>query len=416
MVTKRIEIIAIGDEVLRGETRENNAAWLGRALSRAGLEVSRETELPDDLDVIARELREAAGRSDVVIVTGGLGPTVDDLTKEAAIRAFGLETAYRDEIVREIEARLGERGRTMPEGYRDQGRIPVASTVIPNAVGLAIGFDIPAGGAHIVLLPGVPAEMRDMFTTSVLPALGAPGEDFAVRVRTFGLTESEGEERLRTVIPENALRGISIISSPKGVDYYFTKGREDAYVDAARRALGSHVYAIGDEGLEEVVVRTLVECGRTLAVAESLTGGMLASAIVSVSGASATFLEGFVTYRNESKIARLGVAPQTLERHGAVSLETCVEMARGARERAGADYALSTTGIAGPTGATPAKPVGLCFVGCAGPEGAYARRLLVFGDREMVRLRAAYFAIDLLRLALAGDRERLAPFAAGSAY
>jgi nicotinamide-nucleotide amidase len=415
MVTKRIEIIAIGDEVLRGETRGDNAAWIGRALAHAGLEVNRDTVIPDDLAAIETELRAAASRSDVAVVTGGLGPTVDDITKEALIRAFDLETVYREDIVRGIEERLAGRGRTMHAGYRDQGRVPASAAILENVVGLAVGLRVVAGGCEFFLLPGVPAEMEAMFQSSVLPALGAPGEDFAVRLRTFGLTENEAEDLVRTAVPEAVLRGVSIISAPKGVDLYFARGGDAELIAAARRALGIRVYEVGDRSLEEVVVELLLSRRATLATAESVTGGLLASTIVSVSGASGAFREGFVVYANEAKIERLGVRRETIEGRGAVSLETCAEMARGARSRAGADFALATTGIAGPAGAVPGKPAGLCYVGCAGAEGTFVRKLLFPGDRETIRLRAAYHALDLLRLALEGAAEVLAPFAADGA-
>jgi nicotinamide-nucleotide amidase len=411
MVTKRIEIIAIGDEVLRGETRGNNAAWIGRSLARAGLEVRRETELPDDLEALAAEFRAAAARSDAVVATGGLGPTVDDVTKGALIRAFGLDTVFREDIVRGIEARLAERGRTMHAGYRDQGRVPTCAAILENDVGLAVGLRVPVGGCEFFLLPGVPAEMEAMFSAAVLPALGGMGEDFAVKLRTFGLTESEAEDLVRTAVPEAVLRGVSIISSPKGVDLYFARAGGSAHAAAAERALGSRVYEVGDRSLEEVVVGLLLRAGKTVAAAESFTGGLLASAIVSVSGASGAFREGIVAYGNESKIERLGVARKTIESRGAVSIEACVEMARGERSRAGADFALATTGIAGPTGAAPGKPVGLCYVGCAGPEGTFAGKFLFPGDRETIRVRAAYHALDLLRLALIGAADALAPYA-----
>lgn len=414
-MTKRIEIIAIGDEVLRGETRGNNAAWIGRSLARAGLETLRWTALPDDPGALEAEFRAAAARSDAVIATGGLGPTVDDVTKEALIRAFGLDTVYHADIVRGVETRLAERGRPMPAGYRDQGRVPSCAEILENAVGLAVGLRVPVGGCEFFLLPGVPAEMERMFSTSVLPVLGAPGEDFAVRFRTFGLTESEAEDLLRTAVPEAIVRGVSIISSAKGVDLYFARGGDAAHAVAAGRVLGSRVYEIGDRSLEEVVVGLLLDAGKTVATAESLTGGLLASAIVSVGGASGAFREGIVAYGNESKIERLGVARGTIESHGAVSLETCVAMARGERLRAGADFALATTGIAGPAGAVPGKPVGLCYVGCAAPGGTFARKFQFPGDRETIRSLAAYHALDLLRLSLIGAEDALAPFAVGGA-
>ena len=420
-MNRRIEIITIGDEVLRGETQENNGVWISRALIHAGLEPWKITALPDEMDILVAEFREAAGRSETIIVTGGLGPTVDDLTKEALIRALGVGTEIREGIVEGIAAWFKERGREMPAGYRDQERVPIGAEIIENPVGLAVGLRVRAGGGggagagtgagEFFLLPGVPAEMQAMFSGSVLPALGAPGIDVSIRMRTFGLMETQVEDALRRVLPEDVLKTISIISSPRGVDFYIPREPDGAaHAEKAARELGNKIFDEGNARLEAVVVGLLVARRVTVATAESVTGGLIASALVSVPGASDTFREGFVTYSNEAKMTRLGVARATLEAHGAVSEEMCREMAEGARAAAGTDYALSTTGIAGPTGAVPGKQVGLCFVGLAGPEGTAVRKFQFPGDREMVRLRTAYFAIDMLRLALIGEKARLEPF------
>jgi nicotinamide-nucleotide amidase len=369
------------------------------------------TVLPDDMDILVAEFRGAAGRSEAVIVTGGLGPTVDDLTKEALIRALGCTTEHREGIVDDVAARLKARGREMPAGYMDQGRMPVGAGVIPNPVGLAVGLRVRSGACEFFLLPGVPAEMRAMFEASVLPDLGPPGIDVAIRMRTFGLMETQVEDALRKVIPEDVLKTISIISSPRGVDFYIPREPDGgAHAGVAARELGSYLFAEGNARLEAVVIGLLIARRMTVAVAESVTGGLIASTLISVPGASDTFREGFITYSNDAKIERLGVSRKTLEGHGAVSAQVCVEMAEGARALAGTSFALSTTGIAGPTGAVSEKPVGLCFVGLAAPDGMYCRKFQFPGDREMVRVRAAYFAIDMLRLALIDEKERLEPF------
>ena len=220
---------------------------------------------------------------------------------------------------------------------------------------------------------------------------------------------------LKAALPQEVLDGVSIISSPMGVDLYVPRSAGEPQAASAARALGSSVYAVGDSSLEEVVVGLLASRGRTVAIAESITGGLVAAFVVSVSGASEVFREGFVAYGNEAKIARLGVARETIDRRGAVSPETCVEMAEGARSRAGADFALATTGIAGPLGGSPEKPVGLCFVALAAPEASFVRRFQFSGDRGLIRTRTAYHALDMLRLALAGASDALAPFAVGGA-
>jgi nicotinamide-nucleotide amidase len=252
-----------------------------------------------------------------------------------------------------------------------------------------------------------------MFEKSVLSALEPPGRDAHVRLRTFGLTETELEDRLRKAIPDESLKDVSIISSPTGVDAYIPPGGDQlVHVSAVERELRSYIFTEGDARLETVVVGLLISRRKTVAVAESVTGGLIASSLVSVPGASDAFREGFVTYGNEAKIERLGVSARTLEAHGAVSAETCVEMALGARDRSAATFSLSTTGIAGPSGGVPGKPVGTCFAALAAPEGIFCRRFQFPGDREMVRVRTAYFALDMLRLALIGEYERLEEFRA----
>jgi nicotinamide-nucleotide amidase len=371
-----IEIITIGDEVLRGETTENNTVWLSMALTAAGLTPSRGTALPDDMDIIRDELSAAAARSETVIVTGGLGPTVDDVTRQAAIDAFGGEVEIHDEIVAGIEERFRELGFEMPAGYRDLARVPAGTELLDNVVGAAPGLALKVGGCRIFMLPGVPAEMKEIFERFVLPQLSSG---------------ADGLERL------------SIISSPSGISVYLPAGIDAGIAARAADSLGDNLFGEGRDRLEEVVVGMLRERGMTLATAESLSGGMLASMIVSVPGASEVFLEGHVTYSNGSKIRILGVGDRSIATAGAVSEEVCRQMAEGARRISGADVALSTTGIAGPGGATPGKPVGLCWMGLAHAGGTECRKRKMAGDRGMIRLRTACICLDMLRRRLSGE-------------
>lgn len=413
---KRIEIIAIGDEVLRGERNESNCAAISRALSRIGLQVQRATVLPDDLEALIAGFREAASRSDVVIATGGLGPTVDDITKEAVIEAFDLEVEYREDIARKIEERYLELGRAMPAGYRDQGRVPRDSSMIENPVGLAAGLRIPLGSCEIFLLPGVPAEMRKMLEESVIPALGSSYRNIEKqRIRTFGLTECEVQDRLSSILPKGILEKMTLVSSQEGVDVYLDEVAEMVDLEKIVISFGIHAYARGDESIAQVVVRLLATKRETVSVAESVTGGLIASNLVSVSGASKVFPEGIVAYSNEAKIERLGVPARVIEEHGAVSEEACAAMAEGERTRAKTTYAIATTGIAGPTGAVPGKPVGLCFVGLATDSATFVRMYRFMGDRDFIRQRAAWSALDMLRLALLGAQDYLAQFSVKSA-
>jgi nicotinamide-nucleotide amidase len=412
----KTEIITIGDEVLRGEIAESNSLFLSRQLSAVGLEPWRISVLPDDVGTVSQELRAAVDRSAIIIVTGGLGPTVDDVTKEAVVKALGLETEYRADIVESIERRFVEFGKRMPDSYREQGEIPAAAGIMPNEVGLAVGLEIRSGDARLYLLPGVPEEMREMFRRTVMPRLKLSRGEARIRLRTFGLVETEVEERLRASLGRDHMVSISIISAPEGVDIYLPGSvASTGSAEEIVRAMGSYLYGEGDVSLAGITVKLLLNRGLSLAVAESVTGGLLASTVVSVPGASGCFREGFITYSNEAKTERIGVGAATLDRCGAVSEEVCIEMAKGARERSGAEIAVSTTGIAGPAGATEGKPVGLCFVGLAAPHVLYCRRLRLPGDRGFVRRRAVYSALDLLRLYLVAARERLDALIVGDA-
>jgi nicotinamide-nucleotide amidase len=393
----RVEIITVGDEVLRGETVKNNTLWLSIALTSAGIPPSRTTALPDTIDVIRDELAAAAARSDAVVVTGGLGPTVDDVTRQAAIDAFGGEVEIRQGIITGIERRFTALGFTMPEGYRDLARIPKGAGLLDNITGAAPGLALKVGECRIFLLPGVPGEMEDIFERLVLPRLVSGSEDRREVLRVYGLMETSVEERLAPVIGEDLLEHLSIISSPSGISVYLPPGIDDAVAAKARESLGDDLFGEGSDRLEEVVVGMLRARGLTLATAESITGGMLASLIVSVPGASETFLEGYVTYSNGAKMRILGVEETAIVTYGAVSEEVCGQMAEGAARISGADVALSATGIAGPGGATEGKSVGLCWMGLTHSGMTECRKRNMAGGREMIRLRASCICLDMLR-------------------
>lgn len=405
------EIIVVGSEIVQGRCGEINSGHISRELAAIGMEPARITLLPDDRSVIASEIARAMRRSDILIVTGGLGPTVDDLTRQAAIDALGGETEVRGDITAALEARYRAFERKLPEGYRDHSIVPRGAQPLENPVGAALGLRVVREKKELYLLPGVPSEMKEMLRTSVLPSLAGRGEGRALLFRTFGLTEVEVEERLRSILEHERLERLSIVSGVSGVDCYLRAGSWD---EKTRKALldvlGTSLYSTTTDRLEQVCLEALRDRRSTLSTAESLTGGLIASRIVSIPGASEFFLEGFVTYSDSSKIARLGVSPRTLERHGAVSEAVCVEMAEGVRERTGSDIGLSTTGIAGPDGATAGKPVGLCFIGLSARGATYCARRVLAGDRNTIRSRAGFIALDLLRLKLRGEREPLGPY------
>lgn len=402
---RRIELIAVGGELLAGRIADTNTRRIAGRLGLLGLEPARITLLPDHLPAVTAFLREALARGGAVIVTGGLGSTGDDVTRRAAVAALGGETTRRPEVLEAIRARFASFGREMPPGYAAMAELPPGAECIENPVGAAPGLDVAKPGFRLFLLPGPPAEMEPMFREHVEPALASIAGPPGIVLRTTGLTEAAVEAMVADGLgglPDD----LGVISGERGVDLLLPPDAA-ALAGELRLILGGYRYAEGEERLEEVIVSLLCRGGETLAVAESLTGGLVSSAIVSVPGASACFLEGFVTYANGAKRARLGVDGATLEETGAVSRQTALEMAAGARRTAGADRAVATTGIAGPTGERPGKPVGLVFTAVDGPSGARCRRLRLPGDRDLVRRRATTAALDLLRLDLTGETARL---------
>ncbi len=407
----KIEIITIGDELLAGGAREDNGAWLSKVLTGSALSPTRITIIPDDGPVIAEQFRKAAARSDFVIATGGLGPTVDDRTRRSAIEAAGGATQRCDWIVDQIRSRFEQLGLEMPAGYEDLAVIPAGAGVLPNPIGAAVGLSLEIEGCRFFLLPGVPAEMRSMFNSSVMPVLAGGGGKGRMAVCIFGVMETSVEDGLKRVLSSEEMKGVSIIAGPTGTTVYLPEGLDRGGIeDELAKVFGGRIFSFEGKSMEEVALALLTGSGKTMSTAESLTGGTLASTIISVAGASAAFLEGFITYSDKSKGNRLGVDKALIAKFGAVSGEVCAAMAAGAREMSGADLALSTTGIAGPGGATVEKPVGLAYVGLAAEGAIYCRKIRSYGDRANNITRTVYNALDMLRLYLEGRLENLEPF------
>lgn len=407
-VDMKTEIITIGAEVLRQETREDNADFISRRLVKAGLAPHRITVLPDDREEISRELKAALSRSTLVVVTGGLGPTEDDVTRKGAIEALGGAVETREDIVETIRARFDDMGIEMPAGYLDLANIPAGASVLPNPVGAAPGLRIERDGCLIFLLPGVPAEMRAIFDSSLQNVIDEGGGASPEVIRIYGMMETSVEDIAREVLGDELTADLSIICGPAGINLYIDPREvSENDIKKLRERFGNYIYTNHDRSLEEEVLDLLRSKGSTLSVAESLTGGMLASIIVSVPGASDAFMEAFITYSNAAKTGRLGVDAEMIAEYGAVSAQVCRAMASGAREKSRTDLAISTTGIAGPGGGSEEKPVGLCYTGLATPDGIYCCKRQFPGDRMMIRTRAVYTALDMLRLFLAGELDRL---------
>lgn len=403
------EVIVVGDEILKGERHDAHIAWLGRALARYGARVNAAAVVGDDEDAIASAVRDRLGRVRVLIVTGGLGPTPDDVTRDGVARGLGRDLEFDEASWAAITAFFAERGRIATENNRRQAHFPAGADVLGNARGTAPGFAAEAQGTTTFVVPGPPHEMQRMFEHEVAPRMSAIFNRPPLRVetfRTFGVGESQLMEWFEDLLGGVEAYRVSSLPWITGVDIILTArpGASEAALDteaeevAAGLAdrLGTKLYEHGIRALAEVVGAELARRRETVAVAESLTGGMIATLLTDHAGASTYLLADVVAYSNASKHDLLGVDPALVEAYGAVSEPVCRAMAEGARARTGATWALSTTGIAGPTGATPDKPLGLTWIGLAGVGQTKVKRRVFAGERHDVRRKSAYGALWML--------------------
>lgn len=406
------EAIIIGDEILYGQTIDTNSAFIGKELSRIGVSLSWVTTVGDDEGKIGLAFRQALSRADVVITTGGLGPTPDDVTKKAVARTFDRELVLRDNVLRQIEDKLARWGLKIPPGIVGQALVPEGAEIIDNEVGVAPGLLLSHEGKPLFVLPGVSREMEAMLEKGVIPRLRGRGTGKVIDHRTLkvtGINESELVEKLgemdRTLAETKitflpGLSGIDIRLSAHGGNVEQVKEKLSTAEMKIRERLGDYVYGVDEESLERVVGRLLLSKKATLAIAESCTGGLIANRITNISGSSEYFEQGVVAYSNQAKNEVLKVPQKTIQEHGAVSPQTAKAMAEGVREISGADIGLGATGIAGPTGGTPEKPVGLVYVALAHEGGSFAKRFQFFGDRIANKERTAQAGLNELRLFL----------------
>ncbi len=406
------EILATGDEIRSGALVDSNSAYIAGRLEESGIEVVRHNCVGDDLDRLSAVFLEIGSRADLCVVTGGLGPTEDDLTTEAAANAAGVPLFLDETALAMIERFFKARNRVMSESNRKQAMIPQGAARLDNPIGTAPGFAIRIDRCMFFCLPGVPPEMKRMLQEQVLPRLGSlpgaePGASRIVTISTYGYPESVAGERvagfskrfpslklgLRAKFPEIQIKIYARGKDPVQLDEKVAQARQWLL-----SRVGEKTFSTEGETMQEVVGRRLKESGATLAVAESCTGGLISHWLTNVAGSSAYFLLSAVTYANQAKQEVLGVSRQTLKSRGAVDEQTAEEMAEGIRRLSGADFAISTTGIAGPEGGTPEKPVGTVCIGLSSEHSTFARRYFFpFGQRLMNKKIFAMTALNLLR-------------------
>ncbi len=430
----KAEIISIGSELTSGQNLDTNSQWLSRRLAEIGIAVHCHTTLADDLDESVQAFRVARERADLVLITGGLGPTQDDLTREALAQLAGVELLFHKPSFEHIKEMFARRARVLPERNRVQAMFPAGSEPILNALGTAPGIwmtvdrgtrNVKRGASEMagvsphsaifIAMPGVPTEMHAMFENEVRPRLtqwaGSSGVIVERKINCFGAGESAVEEKLTDLTRRGYVPEVGITVSDATISLRIRAQASDQASAlrmiqpvelTIRERLGELVFGVDDEELQDAVARLLEQKNQTLAVAESITGGLIASRLTLVPGISRYLLGGVVAYHNDFKKSLLDVPAAMLQEHGAVSAPVAEAMALGCRQRFGADLALSTTGIAGPSGATPTKPVGLVYVGLAWQGGVQSLKYNWIGTRQEIQSRTAKLAFNLLRLHLLG--------------
>jgi nicotinamide-nucleotide amidase len=403
------EIIAVGSELLTPFRLDTNSLFLTAELNRVGVRVIHKSVVGDSPEEMRSAFAHALTRAELVVSSGGLGPTDDDRTRDTVAELLGRKLRVNDEILRQIQERFRRFGRAMPEINVRQAMIPEGATILPNPRGTAPGLWLEYDGRIVVLLPGVPAELRGLFETEVGPRLAKLNHAerlYTRELRIMGLTESEVEQRVSPLYALYPDTETTILATANGIELHprawstdpEKAGRLlDEIVSRMALALGEHLYSSAGESLEEVVARVLTENRATIAVAESCTGGMVAERLTNVPGSSSYFLGGVVCYSNELKTSLVGVPREMIEAKGAVSGEVALALADGIRKRTGATIGVGTTGIAGPSGGTPEKPIGLVHIGIADESGASEKAFRFPGDRDRIRRFATQTALDMVR-------------------
>jgi nicotinamide-nucleotide amidase len=409
---KKASIISIGNELLSGDSLDTNSRWLSQQLLLKGIPTVSISTVGDDIAMISDAIGQAAGYCDMILISGGLGPTEDDLTRYAVADFLGVELGLRDKVLRQMGAFFKSRGITMSKTNKIQAYFPEGAKVLENPNGTAPGMMSKYEDKLIVAMPGVPSEMKPMFSDHVAPEIEKYGHGQVVltgKIKCFGTGESVVAEKLgdimdrgRNPIVNCTVSGGIITLHVVAISETEAQGQEmiDVQTREICEILGDIVYSTEDKSLAEIVAEGLKTWKKTICVAESCTGGLLAKVLTDMGGATEYFTQGWVTYCNEAKISQLGVERKTIEEYGAVSEQVALEMVRGAREKADTDVAIAITGIAGPGGRTEQKPVGLVYIAVETRSARNVHRFVFSYSREYVRQRAVFTALNLLRLEL----------------
>jgi nicotinamide-nucleotide amidase len=405
-----VELLLVGNELLRGDRRDSHTEYLGRRLLEAGVRIDRVHVAGDEIPEIASIVRERLPETRVLVVTGGLGPTHDDVTRDGVAEGLGLPLAFDEDQWRKIQAYFARTGRAASETNRVQAMFPRGASPIENPRGTAPGFALERGGCLVAVLPGPPPELQTMADAWLVPAVSAVFGRTSPLTRTFRTT-GIGESQMAALLDRLAgdygeftlaslphIAGVDLVlrARPDAAAAGALRARADAFEAELRSALGKKIFTAGGETLEEIVGKLLAERGETIALAESLTGGLLGKRFTDVPGSSGYLLADVVAYANEAKIDFLGVSERSLASFGAVSEAVCREMADGARRRARSTYGLATTGIAGPGGGSAEKPVGLAYFGLSWEGGAEIRGRVFAGARSDIRERVVWASLSLV--------------------
>jgi len=405
----KIEIMAIGSELLTPYFQDTNSLFLTERLNDLGMEVSYKTIVGDDWDDLALSIQQTLSRADIIIAMGGLGPTKDDRTREAFATVLERKLIFNKELLQKIEERFKRRGLTMPDVNKKQSYVIEGAEILENRNGTAPGLWLDTGKKIIILLPGPPHELKPMFDKSVGPHLQKFKTGYTARkvLKITGLTESKIETLILDLYPDDPYLRLTTLAHPGQIEIHLSSHSKKSQEQADERVqkleknilerLKENVFSTSGEELEEVVGKLLRLNKKTLAVAESCTGGLIGHRLTDVPGSSDYFLQGVVAYSNEAKINALGVSPALIEKYGAVSSQVAEAMAQGIREKARSSLGIGVTGIAGPSGGTPEKPVGLVYIALAWDKGLEFTKNLFLGNRDKIKYQSSQKALDMVR-------------------